>query len=42
MLAKAFDDVLGGLVIDANGENRVDDAEGEAVVAVFLRLKEIG
>jgi len=36
MLADAFDGILGGLVSDTNGENCVDDAQGQVVVAVLF------
>jgi hypothetical protein len=42
MLAEAFDGVLGGCVVDTNGENCVDDAQGKVVVAVLLCLGEVG
>jgi hypothetical protein len=41
MLAEAFDGVLGGCVVDTNGENCVDDAEREDVEAVFFQQDEV-
>ena len=41
MLAEVFDGVLRWLVFDANRENRVDYAEREVVVAIFLGLSQI-
>jgi len=42
MLAKAFDGVLSGGVIDTNRENRIDDAEWKVMVTVLFCLREVG
>jgi len=41
MLAESFDGVLGGSVVDANGEYSIDNAEGEVVVSVLFFLGEV-
>lgn len=44
MLAEVFDCVSegGGGIVDANGENRIDDAEREVVVTVLIRWSKVG
>lgn len=42
MLVEALDGIFSGGVVDANRENRVDDAKGQVVVVVFFCLGERG
>lgn len=42
MLAESLNSIFGGGVGHTNGENRIDDAERDVVVAIFFCMGQVG